>query len=343
MALQSEFLQTTGDTLATGSLTANGGGAITPTTLNLNTATLRNNPLGGDAKNGVAFYRGYDSGNSAGYAGIFSTTDLGGPITAKDARAEWRGQFQVIAGRIINTDFTLEVTFGAVAGVDGSVGKVEAFVEQIAPNVAHHYVRGTFNAAGVIKGTAIAGDFTNGDRNQFNVGTTDGILTGLIGEDGAVGAFYSQAGVYAGGFVAQPTDLVTYADWLDSFGNKTLQTAGRPSAGLDSEFLQSGPMELDVGTIEGTFNGTDNAIRNLTTLTMDSNTDNGVSFFSGIYESPGGVQNLNRHRFYAGILSGTNVGLPLRPYVPGNETATWNGQLQLVHFRKGGGTLTGVT
>ena len=341
---QSEFLQTTGGTLATGDLTVRGGGAITVTTLDLNTAQFKNNPLGSDAEDGVAFYQGYVNNDGAGYAGIFSTTDLGRPISPGDARAEWRGQFQVIESRKIKTDFTLEVTFGAVAGVDGSVGKVEAFVEQIAPNAAHHYVRGTFNAAGVIKGTAIAGGFTNGDRNQFNGGATDGILTGLIGEDGAVGAFYSQAGVYAGGFVAQPTDLVTYADWLDSFGNKTLQTAGRPTAGLDSEFLQSGPIELNVGTIEGTFNGTDNAIRNLTTLTMDSNTDNGVSFFSGIYESLGGVQNLNRHRFYAGILSGTNVGLPLAPYVSGgDETATWNGQLQLVHFRKGGGTLTGVT
>ncbi len=157
---QSEFLQATGGTLATGTLTALGGGAITVTTLDLNTATLRNNPLGDDADDGVAFYWGVDgSNNGAGYAGIFDTTDLGRPLTAKDARAEWRGQFQVVQSRIINTDFTLEVTFGAVAGVDGSVGKVEAFVEQVAPNAAHHYVRGTFNNAGVIKGTATAGSF----------------------------------------------------------------------------------------------------------------------------------------------------------------------------------------
>ena len=577
---QSEFLQTTGSTLATGTLTALGGGAITVTTLDLNTATLRNNPLGGDAKNGVAFYRGYDSGNSAGYAGIFSTTDLGGPITAKDAKAEWRGQFQVVQSRIINTDFTLEVTFGAVAGVDGSVGKVEAFVEQIAPNVAHHYVRGTFNAAGVIKGTAIAGGFTNGDRNQFNGGATDGILTGLIGEDGAVGAFYSQAGVYAGGFVAlplspvrigtpgfwarnaltttagvyptilspgtatltktgnepnddpqanfmqagasalnlgadaradvtiatnynvnlsqlfdsndatsgftlahahstadatqfnlyvgllsgtdvgapftnanmpyaswtgrlrlespqaqisfneevrftvgfdgtdgtiitdaialgagrqttnnitingqfgadgvifgtttadlgtgsanvsatlsgligvdgavavfagndastdgsyaggfvaRPTFTVNYDGWLDSF-SETLPTEGHPSDGNDSEFLQSGPIKLDTGTITGPFGA---LVTNLT-LTMDDNTNNGVSFFSGTYVSPRGVENINRHRFYAGILSGTNVGEPLAPYTSGDTAfAMWNGKLQSVNFVKGGGRLVG--
>ena len=577
---QSEFLQTTGSTLATGTLTALGGGAITVTTLDLNTATLRNNPLGGDVKNGVAFYRGYDSGNSAGYAGIFSTTDLGGPITAKDARAEWRGQFQVVQSRIINTDFTLEVTFGAVAGVDGSVGKVEAFVEQVAGGAAHHYVRGTFNAAGVIKGTAIAGGFTNGDRNQFNGGATDGILTGLIGEDGAVGAFYSHTGVYAGGFVAlplspvrigtpgfwarnaltttagvyptilsagtatltktgsesdddaqanfmqagasalnlgvdaradvtiannynvnfgalfdsndatsgfalahaqsiadttqfnlyvgilsgtdvgapftnanmpyaswtgrlrlespqaqisfneevrftvgfdgtdgtivtdaialgagrqttnnitingqfgadgvifgtttadlgtgsanvsatlsgligvdgavavfagndastngsyaggfvaRPTFTVNYDGWLDSF-SATLPTEGHPSDGNDSEFLQSGPIKLDTGTITGPFGA---LVTNLT-LTMDDNTNNGVSFFSGTYVSPRGVENINRHRFYAGILSGTNVGEPLAPYTSGDTAfAMWNGKLQSVNFVKGGGRLVG--
>ena len=578
---QSEFLQATGGTLAVGTLKAFGGSDdITVTTLDLNTATLRNNPLGDDADDGVAFYQGYINSDGAGYAGIFDTTDLGRPLTAKDARAEWRGQFQVIQSRKINTDFTLEVTFGAVAGVDGSVGKVEAFVEQIAPNVAYHYVRGTFNNAGVIKGTATAGTFTNGDRNQFNGGPTDGILTGLIGQEGAVGAFYSHTGVYAGGFVAlpfvrvpmgttafwarntrtatagvyptilpsatatltktgseanddpqanfmlagadglvlgadakdgvtiateynvnlsqlfdgtdaasgftlehaqttdnptgnperfnlyvgllsgtdvgapftnanmpfaswtgrlrlespqaqisfnkeirftvgfdgtdgtiitdaialgagrqttnnitingqfgadgvifgtttadlgtgsanvsatlsgligvdgavavfagndastdgsyaggfvaRPTFTVNYDGWLDSF-SETLPTEGHPSDGNDSEFLQSGPIELDTGTITGPFGA---PVTNLT-LTMDDNTNNGVDFFSGTYVSPRGVENINRHRFYAGILSGTNVGELLAPYTSGPETSPlWNGKLQSVSFLGGKG------
>ncbi len=341
LALQSEFLQTTGSTLATGTLTANGGAAITVTKLNLNTATLRNQPLGGDADDGVAFYRGHDSGNSAGYAGIFSTTDLGGPITAKDARAQWAGQFQVIAGRIINTDFMLEVTFGAVAGVDGSVGKVEAFVEQIAPNVAHHYVRGTFNAAGVIKGTAIAGDFTNGDRNQFGFGSTDGILTGLIGEDGAVGTFYAHAGNYVGGFVAQPTVFVNYDNWLDSLDTFP-QAAGTHTGEPPSQFLQGGETQIDPGGVR--LRG-DNAVT-VYTLTMAGDptrftggedpekVKNGVSFFQGHTGFEGNTS--FSPRMFAGMLSGTDMGLPLAPYTSGDTVkATWAGKIRWTGFLGG--------
>ncbi len=156
--------------------------------------------LADDMDSGVSFF----SNGAESYAGLLAGTDLGAPITANDASATWNGQVQVVGNRAVSTNFTLDVTFGAVAGVDGSAGRVEAFFVQI-QDAAYHYLDGTFNAAGIITGTAIAGGFTNGDRNRFTGGVNDGILTGLIGKDGAVGAFYSSTGGYSGGFVAAPT------------------------------------------------------------------------------------------------------------------------------------------
>ena len=206
---QSEFLQATGDTLNVGSLKAVGRvNPITVTALNLSTATFDGAPLGGDAEDGVAFFQGYSADDEAVYAGIFDTTDLGAPITANDARAEWRGQFQVVGAGSIDTDFTLEVTFGGQAAAAGSI---EAFVLQAAVGNFYHYLKGTFSDAGVISGTTAAGVYTDGDRTTPLGNTFDGVLTGLIGQDGAVGAFHSHAGGYAGGFVATPTDTATEA------------------------------------------------------------------------------------------------------------------------------------
>ncbi|MGU9963367.1 MAG: hypothetical protein ACNYPD_04585 [Candidatus Halichondribacter symbioticus] len=319
---QSEFLQTTGSTLATGDLTARGGGSITVTTLDLKTATLRNNPLGGDENDGVAFYQGYVNTDGAGYAGIFSTTDLGAPISSQEASAQWHGQFQVIESRKINTDFRLEVTFGAVAGVDGSVGKVEAFIEQVAPNLAHHYVSGTFNNAGVIKGTATAGFFPNGRHSlSSSGGVHDGILTGLIGEDGAVGAFYSNTGVYAGGFVARPTVFVTYDTWLGSSFDTLLLSEADNSLNPINQFVQGGADMIDAGNVK-----VGNAPVTPITLKIP-NSNSGVSFLQG---DRGGYP--FRTVFSAGILSGTNVGLPLDlgETFNGDAFATWNGEIRWV-------------
>ncbi len=343
---QSEFLQTTGSTLATGDLTARAGGAITVTTLDLNTATLRNNPLGDDARDGVAFYQGYINSDGAGYAGIFSTTDLGRPITAKDARAEWRGQFQVIESRKINTDFTLEVTFGAVAGVDGSVGKVEAFVEQVAGGLAHHYISGTFNNAGVIKGTATAGFFPNGRHSlSSSGGVHDGILTGLIGQEGAVGAFYSHTGVYAGGFVALPfvrvptgttafwarnaltTTAGVYPDILP-YGTATLtKTGSEADDDPQANFMLAGTSRLALGA--DTRDGVTIPTAYNVNLGELADSDDAASGFALAHaqttDNPTG--NPERFNLYVGILSGTDVGAPFTD--TNQPIAEWTGRLRL--------------
>ncbi len=333
---QSEFLQATGGTLATGNLTDSSGSPIVITTLNLSTARFRNSPLGGDAGNGVAFYQGYSGSDGAGYAGIFDTTDLGGPITAEDARAEWRGQFQVVGSGDINTDFTLEVTFG---GESNAAGRVEAFVARPVATDFYHYLSGTFSNTGVIKGTNSFGVYTGGDRNNPFGTPLDGVLTGLIGQDGAVGTFYANDGAYAGGFVARPTVFANYQSWEDSLDTFP-QAAGTHTGKPPSQFLQGGKTQIDPGTVK--FSGGSVTVH---TLTMAGNptrftgsedpekAKNGVSFFQGHTGFKGNTS--FSPRLFAGMLSGTNMGRTLVPYTSGNPTAMWAGKIRWVGFLGG--------
>ena len=103
----------------------------------------------------MAFFQGYSESTSNFYAGIFDTTNLGPPITASDADATWRGQFQAIGTTAVNTDFTLEVTFGGEADAAGSI---EALVTP-QPGFSY-FVKGTFSDRGVITGTTAFGPFT---------------------------------------------------------------------------------------------------------------------------------------------------------------------------------------
>ena len=189
----SAFLQATGSTLSTEGLrTSNNVGSIIINTLNLSTAEYENNPLDGDAEDGVAFFQGYSESGSDFYAGIFDTTNLGPPITASDASATWRGRFQAINTTPVNKNFTLDVIFGDATDAAGSV---KALVK--ADATFSYFVEGTFSDRGVITGTSIFGPFTTEETKNG----IPGVLTGLIGQEGAVGAFHSN--LYGGGFVAR--------------------------------------------------------------------------------------------------------------------------------------------
>ena len=225
------------DNVPTGALFKNNdgtGGVITPTLLNLRTAIYDENLLRGDAKNGVGFFNGVSSRQEGSkdvyfshyYAGIFSGTDLGAPLTAETATGEWRGQFGVVgkkrfyndeivkdsggSGQLVTviddtgtvedidftTDFTLEVTFG---NTPGAAGKVAAFVAQDSTNHIYYHLDGTYDGNGVISGTVDYGGFTDGDRTRPTTPVAltvdhirlNGTLTGLIGQKGAVGVFIS--------------------------------------------------------------------------------------------------------------------------------------------------------
>nr|MCA8833830.1 hypothetical protein [Pseudomonadota bacterium] len=241
---ENQFLRGSGDNVPTTGLFANNDGMdlITPTLLNLSTATYGENPLGGDAKNGVGFFNGVSSTGSNFtrehyshyYAGIFADTDLGAPLTAETATGEWRGRFGVVGKQrmfnqsndrqgtvtdiVVNTDFTLEVTFGETTG---AAGTVEAFVARDSTNHIYYHLNGTYDSNGVIRGTVNYGGFADGDRNSPTDPVAEsldnirinGTLQGLIGQAGAVGVFISDTDTepttqatgergFSGGFVA---------------------------------------------------------------------------------------------------------------------------------------------
>ena len=92
-------------------------------TLNLETATYKDVPLGGDAEDGVAYFSGQSGGSTYyNYAGIFSGTNLGAPITGTTGQtAAWNGEFRAFGSVAIpNRDFSLTVTFDA-GGTSGTL------------------------------------------------------------------------------------------------------------------------------------------------------------------------------------------------------------------------------
>ena len=299
-----QFLQGFADTLPTTGITIDGG-AVTP--LNLATATFDGIALGGQTADGVGFFQGNKTGGvgSAVYAGIFNGTDLGAPVIADSPKAYWYGQFVVIGTFGVNTDFTLEVDFTADALVDGSVGSIEAFVQQAGP--AYYHLEGTYDANGVIKGVVDYGFFTAGTRTPTG-SRIAGTLTGLIGQDGAVGAFISgRVNTYAGGFVAVPNvmldpNVVNYNDWAHSFATpppNQLDTSARHNqflgtvAGatlLDGTGINNTPPERQPKalTLSDSFD----------TITFAGDPEDGVSFFWDNWGTAG----------YSGILASTDLG-----------------------------------
>ena len=203
---------------------------------------------GGDATDGVAYFIFEDSGQLYHYAGLDSQTDLGAPSFQETGTAIWKGRFN--ATKLDQaTEFELEITFG---GTDDVAGSIAAFV----PSGANHFLLdGTYDENGVISGTVNFGAFTDDDRTvpTNSDATRKGILTGLIGRQGAVGVFVSGTGAnkdnitggtgiatgFAGGFVANPFEgNVSYSDWVTS-SSPPATPAAAPSGDNLNQFVQT--------------------------------------------------------------------------------------------------------
>ncbi|MCA8835337.1 MAG: hypothetical protein K8953_09665, partial [Proteobacteria bacterium] len=258
-----------------------------------------------------------------------SGTDVGAPFTnANMPYASWTGRLRLESPQA-QISFNEEVRF--TVGFDGTDGTIitDAIAlgggRQTTNNIT---INGQFGADGVIFGTTTA-DLGTGSAN------VSATLSGLIGVDGAVAVFAGNDattdGSYAGGFVARPTFTANYNGWLDSFDTE-LPAEGQPTAGKDSQFLQSNEAGdgLNFGNVTVANSG---AITEFRTLKMDGNDKNGVSFFRGSR----GVGGSFTARFFAGMLSGTNMGEPLAPHTDGNPMATWKGKIQWLGFLGGVG------
>ena len=200
---------------------------------------------GGDATDGVAYFIFQDSGQQYHYAGLDSGTDLGAPSFQETGTAIWKGRFN--ATKLDQaTEFDLEITFGGAGDVAGSIA---AFV----PSGSDHFLlTGDYDANGVISGKVNYGAFMAGTRTPTATRVDNGILTGLIGRQGAVGVFLSGTGTkdnitggtgiatgFAGGFVANPFQgNVSYSDWV-TFSSPPATPAAAPSSGNLNQFVQT--------------------------------------------------------------------------------------------------------
>ncbi len=215
---RNQFLNTPTSNLNTTGVRANsdGRGRVTAEALNLNTATFNGNRLNEYGFDRVEFFNGYNGGIRHYYAGIDSNnTNWGATLpvwqTGQPASAEWKGQFSVLQGANTraNADLTLEVNF--------ENRKLTAFV----PVGANHYLLDAgFNADddGFFAGTVNFGVFTDTTNRTSTNTLTPGVLTGIIGVEGAMGVFVSGSTTdngrtitggtgengFAGGFVACP-------------------------------------------------------------------------------------------------------------------------------------------
>ena len=324
-----EFLAITATTAST--LTQ----GLVPTTLYITESTT----------NGMAFF----TENSAYYAGILAGTDLGAPIVETTTTAlKWQGDFRAVAGiaeAVVGADngddFELDITF------DGDEGTMKTFFN-VGGTGFYYSIDGTFDDKGVISGDILFGTIVGVRENRQIVtdheNYSPGTLTGLIGQNGAVGAFISghetlvagsSAISYSGGFFATPPapppppdpcieagDCVEFADWTASFAsggdNESTTSPLRESGFTNAERGTSDYIRLDgdnkIVTSAGTF--TPSILRLNETVNQDG------------YESGFAYVNISITGFvgqtYVGMLPTTNLGAPL---INTDKNATWTGRL----------------
>ena len=156
---------------------------------------------------GFAFFTGV---RSISYAGIFSGTNLGAPVVASmfdsENKATWSGFIR--GGNLFGTAtaFDLNVVF------TGTGGTLVGFIPHPTSTITNiaFTIDGFFDEKGVITGTVERGVYMDTRIDEpVRTGGSAGTLSGLIGQEGAVGVFVSDANVasvYSGGFVAKPPE-----------------------------------------------------------------------------------------------------------------------------------------
>ncbi|MCA8836160.1 MAG: hypothetical protein K8953_13850, partial [Proteobacteria bacterium] len=303
-------------------------------------------------------------GTPYSYAGILDDTNLGAPLTQTTGTAQWKGQFsyQGFSGGFYNHDnpFTLNITYTATGGKINAfvpnIGLVDADLN-IPMHLAGYdptgkrntdfYLEGTFDFRGVISGytiqrgysintgyadaAAAASDLqtqlnkvddlnTYTDRDDF--GETLGVLAGLIGEKGAVGVWHTitPESSGGGGFVAAPSAPVMehYKAWQASFDSAPATTI----TSAENRFLSDSDNIFDNLRTEPNGGATPAPI---TTLNMDANVNNSVSFANGYFNNAGNTI----RSFHATIGVDADLGATLPVWQTGQTaTAMWNGKFR---------------
>ena len=339
---KNQFLAIAGNEISTeGTAAAAGDGFGDPSvfTLDFSDFTYGGVSLAGLSDgNGLAHFFGHINLVASAYAGIFGSTDLGAPIADNGLRATWAGKFQFGSD---SKDFDLKVTFNT--NLDGT-GTVDGFIKNFTGGF-DFLIAGEFDAKGVITGDVHLANFMNDVQTDIADGDHNGILSGIIGQDGAVGVFYGTSG-YSGGFVAsaeatrriatacawdsgdpicpdddvakvtakdwqrgQPAPLRTYPTAEDQFlkiaGNQ-ISTEETTSGASSTSGLPPIPRPLDFSAF--TYGG----------ASLGLSDDDGLAYFQGYIG--------NTFYEYAGIFGSTDLGAPI---TTSGFSATWAAKL---HF-----------
>ncbi|MCA8833780.1 MAG: hypothetical protein K8953_01735, partial [Proteobacteria bacterium] len=279
--------------------------------------------LGTDRTSGVAFSR--VSTGARYYAGLLPTTDLGVPITAKDLSVTWDAQFTLNSngGAFVNRNFKMRVRFngngGTInSGTSAGRGFTNGGVRLSSSSLSTITIAGKFGRDGVLYGTA-----------------GSGTLTGLIGVNGAVGAFVGAT--LAGGFVAYPNaaDTINAADWGGTAGDPKTTVINKDNSDTDpllngfASVVNDGPLGnfiQGLPTVAGKgFNFAGTSFSDGTVygdvLLLDEGSSSGVAFSHVLGTGVAG------RKYYAGLLPGTNLGAPITNI---NTDAIWNAQFRAV-------------
>ncbi len=153
------------------------------------------------------------------YSGIFAGTSLGAPLTSADASVTvpWTGkigwQFYTIATTVTAIPNSTGIDFDLT--VDFANSEIRAFVKRssVADNTDHFLLKATFDSTGRFEGTINHGAFAGSLEAGAQTNVTNGVVTGLIGKQGAVGVFISDETqavttdtnqAFVGGFVVTP-------------------------------------------------------------------------------------------------------------------------------------------
>ena len=327
--------------------------------LRLSTGSWKRVLLGGEAADGVAFYTGIRTNiGRRFFSGITSGTDLGKPVTSK-AGATWTGQLstrQHIGNGNIRAnygDITLTVRYNETGGtISGGLSANPL----TSPNYTYE-IRGRFNEDGLVEG--------NVNTRTSSGGFEPGFLSGLIGEQGIVGAFIAPN--VAGGFVArpgvpefasvnvnrvwQPGGVVDYQNWLYAVqvnGSRLLADRPHNVTGRLNEFLLTAPHDTTNHFISWGDSRSDDGRERIAVGVEDawgdqgpegnrppSGLTGGFSALHTLWNPRDGLseQHTGLHRAYhAGIHPDTNVGtiLPRIPLgVPG-VVATWKAKMSII-------------
>ncbi|MCA8835975.1 MAG: hypothetical protein K8953_12920, partial [Proteobacteria bacterium] len=309
----------------------------------------------GDVNDGFSYF----TAGGYSYAGILESTDLGALVEEVVGTAIWHGQLNF-------TNATGDFVHEFAINIDYETGKIDGFLPDVlsAINIRNNpstvdmtdfALDGEFNEYGMITGTTNFAQYTDNLAAEAVIGTEQaGILSGIIGQGGAVGVFHGLAqNTYVGGFVVHPQVAdkadVNYSDWIRGGEYNTIPTR-------DSEFLRTTDGEINTALLnprqgavisevielnlnnarfglKNTVTRQNNVVTYTTTTSSGSETTTTVSYSSNIFErleigldeKDGLAYFSSGNTSFAGILDTTNLGKPLVEVT--GTTATWLGQL----------------